>query len=163
MKTSIYKAIALALLPSLLLAGCAGARYKSDVPCEDVTKKAVEILSDGLEYAEFDGSHVDMYFNKAAFEDFFVIYSTETNDINEIGVFRAADERSAKQTEAACLDYVKTMRDEQRAFISSYAPDELPKLERARVHRYGNYVVYTILTPEETDAVLDGTKQLLRK
>ena len=55
------------------------------------------------------------------------------------------------------------MQETQSAFIASYAPEELNKLKNATVVRYGNYVIYTILTPADGEEVLSLLRDRLKR
>ena len=97
------------------------------------------------------------------FDDFSVIYSTDANDINEIGIFHCEDEISAKEFFTVLKGYVSDQQENQKAFIASYAPREVPKLDVAEARRYGNYVIYTILDQNAKNEVFDEAKELLRE
>ncbi len=146
------------------LFSCSRTEYTDSKSCESICKRATDTLGDGFEYAEFGETHVSYYFDDSdLYDDLCLIYSTDTNDINEIGVFHATDSSDAKKLEELCVDYIEEMREGERAFIASYAPDELPKLDGAKVTRFGNYVIYTILPTSKADAVLDGIADMLKK
>ena len=55
------------------------------------------------------------------------------------------------------------MQEEQREFIASYAPHELSKLDAAKVKKFGNYVVYTVLPKDTTTTVMDEVERYLNK
>ena len=63
----------------------------------------------------------------------------------------------------ACRDYIDDMQEDSRAFIASYAPNELPKLDSAQVRRFGNYVIYTILPDDSAKTVFENVKEALKK
>ena len=69
---------------------------------------------------------------------------------------------SAKEFFGTVSSYLEDQRVTQKAFIESYAPREVPKLEGAEARRYGHYVVYTILSAEDKKAVWDLTDKKLR-
>ncbi len=160
----ILKAAVAVLLICICFTSCTGAKYDDGKACQDVSSIAVEALGDGLEYTEFDASHREFYFKDSAlYDDCSLIYSTDTNNINEIGVFHAVNEKAAKALEAECLAYIEELQADERAFIASYAPEELPKLDGARVNRFGNYVVYSILPTDKTSTVLEDIENTLLK
>ena len=148
----------------LCFVSCAKAEYANDVSCTDVSKRAAEAIGDGLEYTEYDDSHRKFYFDESDdYDDCCLIYSTDTSDINEIGIFHAPDETAARDVEEDCLDYIEQMREGERAFIESYAPNELPKLDGATVRRFGRYVVYIIVPTNKRTDVLNAIEDMLRK
>ena len=159
-KTKIIIAVMLAIL---FLSSCSRLGYADDVACSDVGKSMIENLDDSLEYAKFDDTHVELYFDSDEYDDCYTIYSTDTNDINEFGVFHATSKESADELSEECKEYIEDMQENSRAFISSYAPEELPKLDGAQVRRFGNYVVYTVLDDEKADTVFESIKEKLKK
>ncbi len=164
MRSRALKILCACACVCLCLVSCAREKYADDKPCANVSAAATKELNDGLEYTEFDASHREFYFKDSTlYDDCSLVYSTDTNDINEIGVFHAVNEKAAKYLEAECLDYIDELREDERAFIASYAPEELPKLDGAKVYRFGNYVVYTVLPTDKTYDVLDQIEKILMK
>ena len=94
-------------------------------------------------------------------DDCRMVYSLDTNDINEIGIFHAPNKTEAQDIAEDCREYVEDMRQNSRAFIASYAPSELSKLDGAQVRIYGNYVIYTILPTELIESVFHEVERVL--
>ena len=139
-------------------------KYRDDRKCADVGKELTDSLADGEEYLEFDDNHKKFYFDDTEeYNDSYIIYSSDTNNINEIGVFHAPDEGRAKELEESCREYIEDIRETNRSFISSYAPEELPKLDSAEVRRFGNYVVYTVLPTDKIESAFDKIEDSLKK
>lgn len=147
-----------------LLASCSRSEYTDNVKCADVGKQVTDSLEDGQEYLEFDNSHRDFYFEDSdEYDDCYLVYSSDTNDINEIGVFHAPSDERAEDMLEDCRDYIEDMKENSRVFIASYAPEELPKLDSATARRFGNYVVYTVLPEDKAEAVFQKIEESLRK
>ena len=159
----IFKLTAL-LICAVFLFGCSKMEYSDDKSCRELGEGIEALLDDSQEYSEFDGAHVDIYFDDSAeYDDLFAVYSTDNNDINEFGVFHAPNANVADDLLESCREYVEDMREGSRAFIASYAPGELPKLDGAEVRRFGNYVVYTVLSDSDAQAVFDYVKAELEE
>ena len=151
-----------ALLICLSLCSCSRSQYADDVACTDLSKHMRNVLGDGQEYTEFDSTHREFYFEDSdEYDDCSLIYSTDTNDINEIGVFHTKNGDAADDIAEDCREYIADMKENSRTFISSYAPTELPKLDGAEVRRFGNYVVYTVLPTDKAEAVFDAVREML--
>ena len=60
-------------------------------------------------------------------------------------------------------DYLEDLLEEQSAFIASYAPEELPKLEGAEVRTFGNYTVYAIADDRDRALIFETVEKALRK
>ncbi len=157
------KKIITVLFCLLILCGCSKKELMDGVSCDELGEGISESLSDGQEYMSFEDAQRDLYFDKASYDDFYHVYSVDTNNINEIGVFHAKDAKSAKVLTENCQSYIDDMRDGSRAFIASYAPEELPKLDGARVKCIGNYVIYTVLPEDSARGVLDDIQSMLEK
>ena len=130
----------------LLICSCAQKKYRSDVSCRELCDLAQNSIDDGLEYEEYGESHLKYEFGDGALgaDDFCIVYSVKVEDINEIGVFFADGEERVKEIAKDCREYLEDMRENKGAFISSYAPLEMPKLDKAGVRVYGNYVIYAV-------------------
>lgn len=140
---------------ALTFASCSKkVEYKNDLACEPLAKdlSALCPVDDG--YSEYGEDQIRFFFeNTSIHDDYAIFYSTNAEDINEIGIFHCPNEDSAEEMARITENYIKMMQDTQINFISSYAPYEIPKLESAEVRRYGNYVVYTILDTDERRSV----------
>ena len=151
-------------LSIVILPSCARMSYADDVACEDIGDSIKTSLDESTEYSLFDRAHIDKNLDVSGeYDDFYAIYSTDTNDIDEIGIFHAPTKEDAEDMAEACRDYVEDMQEDSRAFIASYAPEELPKLDDAQVRRFGNYVVYTVLPEDTANAVFESIKEALKK
>ncbi len=154
----------LLLCCATLFCSCARSEYTDEKTCEDVGKSMTDSLEDTQEYYEFDKNHIGLFFDDTEeYDDYYAVYSADTNDINEVGVFHAPDAESADDLAESCREYIEDMRQNSRAFIASYAPEELPKLDSAEVRRFGNYVIYTILPEDKAEAVYEHVKSQLKR
>ena len=154
---------AIAVLAAFLI-GCAKKDYKDDASCSDVIGAAEKNAPVELGYESFDQSHVRFLFDDIELYDSFEFrYSTLSENINEFGIFHAVDEKACNELYEDVEEYLDELYEDKKAFISSYAPDELPKLERAQVKKFGNYVAYAILSDEERDAFFNSVKSALLK
>ena len=147
----------LLLITAILLCVCLYAcsrvaEYRGDLDTEDILKGAPHTVRSADTYEEYDDDFVEFFFGETpASRDHTVLYSKDQSNIDEVGIFHAKDETEALQIYELTAEYIKEMQDTQRAFIASYAPEELPKLDDARVQKYGNYVVYAIIDSADSD------------
>ena len=153
----------LALILLLAISSCSPKKsYNNGIGCAQLYDGIADGIGENNQYLEFDSLHTEMYFpNTEEYDDCHTVYSSNVNDINEIGIFHAPDEPSARALQQSCEAYISDMQENSRAFISSYAPEELPKLDGAQVHRFGNYVVYLILPDTVADEVLEKIEGML--
>ncbi len=157
------KKLLILFLSLILLVGCSKKQYADDRKCADIGKCIPEVLADSQEYHEFDTTHMNANFqDNDHYDDRYVIYSADTNDINEIGIFHADSEEHADALVKDCKRYIDDMQQNSRAFIGSYAPEQLPKLDDAKVQRVGNYIIYTVLDESKADALIERIKSDLK-
>jgi hypothetical protein len=58
---------------------------------------------------------------------------------------------------------VENQRDFLSTFLNTYNEAEMAKLEEMQVRVFGNYVVYTILSANDTAAVMNAIEEKLTK
>ena len=145
----------------LLLSACAKRGYSSEYSCLELCRFATESL--GEDYSEYGEEHLRYTFDSDDHraKDQCVLYSDDVRDIGEIGVFLADSTSEARIIAEECEDYLEELYEEQRAFISSYAPSELTKLQNASVRRYGNYVIYAVA--DDVDTVFSKIERRLTR
>ena len=149
----------------IFISSCSKApSYRDDIKCSTLTGAISSNAKHNADFFEYTNEELSFLFSDLSqCDDYSIIYSLPTSDISEIGVFHCPDEESAKNILEIATNYVEDQKTNQRAFISSYAPYELEKLDNATVHRYGSYVVYVILDQENASLAFDTIENLLKK
>ncbi len=162
MKRSLFFALAIALCISLFSCG-AKKEYADDIPCSELLDTAEEQIPIDLGYESFGGDHIKYYFEDTELDDDRSLrYSVASEDINEMGIFHAPDERSVKELKEITQRYLDGLLEEKGAFIGSYAPKELEKLENAEVRTFGNYVAYAILSDDDRELFFETVETELK-
>lgn len=153
------KILALSIALMCLLSSCAKTtEYRDDLPCSELTA----ILDSDKDFSSYGDEKIKYFFEDTHLADSYsIIYSTEPTDIDELGVFHTQDGDSAKALYDIVVRYIDDMRKNDSAFISSYAPEELPKLDKAEVRIFGNYVVYAILDDSHRQQAFNDLASLL--
>ena len=159
----ITRFFVLMLSCAAFLVSCSSKEYRKDIGCSELGNIAVESFGDGEGYSEYSASFIEYEFGENArnADDSAIVYSERVEDINEIGIFFADDEDDVRDIAKDCRKYIEDMKENKRAFISSYAPSELPKLDAAGVKICGNYVIYCILDKDTADIVYDKIEERL--
>lgn len=156
----------LVLVLATLLSACAKKEkdYVDDLPCSEIADTVEEQIPVDFGYETFGGEHLRYYFEDTkVHDDACLRYTVRSEDIGEFGIFHAPDEESRKELERLCEEYLKILREEKTAFIESYAPEEVPKLERAEVRSFGNYVAYAILSDDDRELFFETVEKKLTK
>lgn len=142
------------IICTLLLSACNAGKYSDEVSCYELCDKAISSIEESDEFSDYGKEYIKYFFEDSELhDDFRIVYSTETDDIDELGIFHAPSADSAKEIATTVQNYISEMQNTQRAFIGSYAPEELPKLDNAEVRVFGNYVVYAIMDEDEKSDV----------
>ena len=138
--------------------------YRDDVLCEEITDAIKEELSTQGGYAFFEEEQIKFIFDDISLaNEYSVIYSLLSQNIDEFGVFRADSEKDARELADECREYIEEKYEDENAFIASYAPEELPKLKDAEVKVFGNYAVFAILSENDRAALFERVGEMLKK
>ena len=160
MKKYVFLTLILALFISL--GGCSAKKYRDDVSCKTLVDSVSAKMPEELDFLELDESFREFYFEGAEeYDDCYIVYSSPSEDISEIGIFHAVSDQAAEKIEGVCYEYIVDLGQNSRAFIASYAPEELTKLDGAEVRRYGRYVVYTVLDASDAERVFESVENAL--
>ena len=152
------------LLIFILTACSKSNSYRNDIPCSELAREICDEADAAGGYSAYENDYIGFLFDSASlYDDCSVMYSTEVSDINEIGVFHCENKDNAKSLAESLTKYITDMQTEQKAFISSYAPRELPKLENAEVHQYGNYVIYFIISDDDKPDAIEEIEEMLKE
>ncbi len=150
MKRKIYSAAALLLLVCMLCACSSGKSAKT--PEMQVVADAVGASIDISDMSQIPDEYVENIMGIAL--DGYVsrntLMSAVGTNINEYGIFLAKDADQAKTIKDALNAYLEYR---ESVWMDEYLPDEKPKLDNAEVLQQGNYVMYTILSDADRDAV----------
>ena len=134
----------LALTMILALAACGAAKEPAFA---DVCKKVDESVTVGGSLTAVDADYIKgaLGIDTAAYTDAMVKVTSTGTAIDEYGVFKCADDKAADALETAVKAYIQQRIDTWMG----YTPEELPKLENAKVESEGSYVFYAILGDAE--------------
>ena len=135
--------------------------YKDNIPCSDIITEAKKAVPTDSGYEAMGQGRVEYVFGSFEYDDCSLLISVATENIDEIGIFHTTSEKKAEELCAEVEKYLDELLEEKGAFIASYAPFELEKLENAQVKVYGNYVAYAILSRDGRDLFFSDIFSLL--
>ncbi len=160
----LFSCFLLCSLP-LVFASCQGKQdFSDDVPTAELMDAVVEEIPVNFGYETFGNEHLRYYFKDTDLpDDVCIRYSVLSEDINEIGIFHTTSGEAQKQIKDLAEDYLEELREDQAAFIASYASEELPKLEHSEVRSFGNYTVYAIADDKDRELIFETVKKTLTK
>lgn len=150
------------LLLCLLLCLCAcGAKYRDDVPMSRFVA-VIDPRMGGSDLAEMNSGYISgaMHLDPNSFGGYVVKLNAKGVNIDEYGVFRAPENGKVSDVQDAIEGYLKLRRD---TWMKEYMPEEKPKLDKAEVKVYGNYVLYVIADDDVRANVYQEVEKLLKK
>lgn len=92
------------------------------------------------------------------FDSFSVLTNASGMTQDEYGIFKVNSDGNVDTVQAAVKDY---LADRLAMFTGDYTPEEKPKLENACVKTFGRFVVYCILSEEDTQTVMKTVEETL--
>ena len=133
---------------------------RSDIPSADISA-AIDsaITSEGLIQVEEGYILGRMQIDTAKCSDYVVKITSIGTAIDEYGIFRAADEASAKEVSEQVQAYLDRYL---ASWMDEYRPEEKPKLLAAEVHTKGVYVIYTVMGDDNAAAALSALDGLIK-
>ncbi|MBP3370007.1 MAG: DUF4358 domain-containing protein [Clostridia bacterium] len=151
-------------LTCLFSSSCAAKQYRDTISCVDLANDLASEISDSADYSAYTEGDVDYFFgDNTIFEDFYFIYSTSSDDISEIGVFKSESEEEAQKMLLKSQSYISNVKQEKSAFIENYLPEEMQKLNGARAERFGRYVILVFEAPDKAKELLEYSEKLLKE
>ena len=159
-------ALILALLAVCSLFSCNSTpNYANHISAASLGDAVQTAIGADEKYMTAQASDYSFYFNDdpalSLVNDSTMRFHPEVTNVNEFGIFRAADEQSAKQVEQMIAAYLEMQTADLRSFAQNYSPEDLSKIDAARVERVGVYVVYLILSPQDASAAMDAIRKEL--
>jgi hypothetical protein len=158
-KILLFIALALSML---IFSSCRQEEYSSSLTSKELSDALRTQISGSEDYIEYTDEELSYFdFAKNADADITVLYSRAAEDVGEVGVIRVSKD-DAKDTKASVEKYLETQRTEKAAFFKNYAPGELLKLERAEVRHLGDYIIFTVLSSADNQAVFNKAEEILK-
>ena len=136
--------------------------YSDGIPCDSLLAIGADAAATASGYEAMSKSRSEYAFDSLTCDEYAVFVSIATENIDEIGVFHASTPEASQKLRIDIEKYISDLLEEKGAFIASYAPAELEKLEKAQVRIYGNYVAYAILSRDGREAFFTSIENTLK-
>ncbi len=147
--------VSLLLFLALALSGCGAAPQGPQATCQQIAQ-ALQNAADFQPLTAMTDKYIEKYLlvDGDQLSQAVMLQDATRATPEMILVLAAADEKNADAVQQAAQDFL----EEQRTAYRDYQPDEMPKLEKARVQRKG-MVIVLVVSPdaEKTDAALAAT------
>ena len=162
-------ACALCALFLLSAVACDGGNWRDDLTAESlsITVKAAIPAEDG--WNTVSGAYIspsswgeDYADYLALVSDYTIVISAESDmNVDEMGIFHVKDAGDAAKIKSFAESYLTAYKLRMAPLLESYNQAELPKLECAEVKVCGSYVLYTVLSAEDTAAAQNAFEKAL--
>ena len=130
---------------------------------DEIVNDIVENASVEFGYCDVSEYYLQNYFGELVGVEEAKIYAcNESSNFNEFGVFKFETSKAAENGLRALDSYITTAKKEFENGII-YDVSEYPKFSGARVERLGNYLIYTILNPKESQSAFETVKKTENK
>lgn len=148
----------------VLLASCSRESVDySFLNTDEIVNDIVENASVEFGYCDVSEYYLQNYFGELVGVEEAKIYAcNESSNFNEFGVFKFATAKEAEKGLRFLDSYITAAKKEFENGII-YDVSEYPKFTGARAERFGNYLIYTILDPRESQSAFEAVKKTENK
>ena len=156
-------AILLTLTMLVSLASCFHAySFGDSIMISEITEEILDELDSPLPYLVDNTGFTDEYFTLPDYvTDHAVLYTGEVNNVDEFGIFHVTSGNAEAMEALLRESYLAASYEKNREFYDSYIPNETPKLRDAEVKRFGNYVVYAIMSAADRNTLFNAVRDEL--
>ena len=143
------------------LTACGGGEVRNDVAVSELSAKINSELESGADLVDTPESYISssMGFDLSSVSEYVVKINSRGVNIDEYGIFKAADDSQLQQLQTAVSNYLQFRVD---TWMVEYMPEEFPKLQNAETKTIGNYVMYAILSDSDKQAVFSAFEKTLK-
>lgn len=158
------KIIALVLALCLMacaLCGCGKTEAAKNVPAADIAASVADKIGKTEAMTAVDANWVKgwMKTDASAFGDFAVYMNAIGANVDEFGIFKAGENMSVADIEKTVQAYLDL---KLASWMDEYMPEEKYKVEDASYEVVGDYVMYCILSAEDSAAAFGVFKDMLK-
>ena len=150
-------------LTLVFLPSCAKRQYSDTLNCVEITDVIRKEILSAEDYSAYSREDIAFMLDDInELDSYSVIHSSSSDDIGEVGVFRAASQEEGLELLDGVTEYLNELKEEKGSFVRNYLQGEQEKLDCAKVKRFGNYVVFTVLDSTQSDKVFKQVEKLLK-
>ncbi|MBQ7315710.1 MAG: DUF4358 domain-containing protein [Clostridia bacterium] len=160
--------LSLAVLTVLSLFSACGEKLRDDLTSEQIMEKVLAAIPTEKGYIkeesflESDWGENAQTLLDGVSDRHIVISGDSANNVDEVGIFHVKDSAKTEELRAIVQTYVDGRVLRFRDLLAGYNPQELPKLDEAKVEVRGNYIYYSILSEDATAKALTAFENALK-
>lgn len=144
-----------------VFSACGGKTEDKNVPAADIAAAVANKIGKTDAMSAVDANWVKgwMKVDASEFGDFAVYLNSYGANVDEFGIFKAGENMSAADIEKTVQSYLDL---KLASWMDEYMPEEKYKVEDASYEVVGNYVMYCILSGEDSEAAFGVFKEMLQ-
>lgn len=145
----------------LLLCAC-GSSVRDDVAVADISAQVAQAIGKTDSLTAATESYIKGYMKTdvSQFGEYSMMINAYGANIDEYGIFKAGENMTAAEIKTTVENYLQLRRD---SWMEEYMPEEKPKLSSAEVRVVGDYVMYCILSAEDSKTAFAAFEDCLKK
>ena len=161
-KLIIIAAIAVVIIiAAVLIISTQSNSFSSNLTSEEIynlvqgsfnTEGGIRVLDDDV-ILEFTDKNLD------SIESYTVAKANNAKNINEVGIFKVS--RNINEVKKIVTKYLSEKQQSYRAM--DYFPEEVEKIDCAKVVVMGNYVIYSFLNEQDTTTFYKAIEDLIKQ
>ena len=160
----ITKIIALVLIVAVLastLCACGGKTETKNVPAADIAAAVADKIgkTDSLSAVDTNWFRGWMKTDASLFGDYTVMVNVYGANVDEYGILKAGEAMSVADVEKTVQAYLDL---KLKSWMDEYMPEEKYKVEDASYKVLGDYVMYCILSAEDSEAAFATFEGMLK-
>ncbi len=144
----------------LLFSSCA--MIKDDMPVQLLAMAIGEKIEGFENLAEASTDYIKycMSSDLSLYSEYIVLYPFSGTKYNEIGIFKVRDKKDLQKGLKELENYLLFKKSN---WDTRYMGDEFKKIETAQVKSCGHYILYTILSENESKSAIRKFEKLLKR
>ncbi len=145
----------------ILLGISASAKNLDSIDACSIGRVIQEAVPINFGYVDNTDYYSGSYFSYLkGIDDCYIATSAESTNFNEFGIFRLHTKADVKMAKKELQAYLERRKAEFENGVI-YNTEEYPKFQNASVFSVGNYVCYTILTPNDVKKASSAVKNMI--
>ncbi len=156
------KFVLLLLALTTLLASCGGSSEAiANLPVAELSASVDTLLTNASKMSPVDGDYIKgmLEIDTASLDEFVLKMQVSGTEIDQYGILKIADGADITSVKTSVETYINTLRTNWKAM--GYLPSEQVKLDAAKVEEVGSYIIFTILSSDESDTFFDKIDEML--
>jgi len=157
------KPVVCLLLCVMIFASCGKSEEAfASVPAAELSGALSPLLVNSAKLAAVDDDYVKfmLEIDLETVEEYVLLQQNSGTEIDQYGIFKVKEDGDTQAISDKITAYLDAMLSNFDNF--NYMPGERVKLADARVEVIGDYVIYTVLSADESDAVFEKMDEMIR-